>query len=127
MGQWSSENTGGKWTGGATGPAVGATFKGSNRNGWRRWNTKVTVLDSQPGRSFSFRSSLMGIPIAVWSYDIAPTETGCTLTESWVDERPGWFKPVGTIASGVADRDSHIIDNMTATLDGIAAAAERQR
>ena len=36
MGEWSPENTGGKWVRGATGPAVGARFVGSNRNGKKR-------------------------------------------------------------------------------------------
>ncbi len=33
MGEWSPENEGGDWTGDATGPALGATFSGKNRNG----------------------------------------------------------------------------------------------
>ena len=36
MGEWSPESTGGRWTRGATGPATGARFVGSNRNGWVR-------------------------------------------------------------------------------------------
>ncbi|MFN2524390.1 MAG: SRPBCC family protein, partial [Mycobacteriales bacterium] len=31
MGRLSPENTGGRWSGGATGPAVGARFRGANR------------------------------------------------------------------------------------------------
>jgi len=36
-GEWSPEATGGAWIDGATGPAVGARFKGTNRGGpiWR--------------------------------------------------------------------------------------------
>ena len=33
MGEWSPENTGGKWVNGAAGPVVGARFKGSNKSG----------------------------------------------------------------------------------------------
>ena len=43
MGEWSPENCGGKWVKGATGPVVGARFRGHNRKGWRRWTTLVTV------------------------------------------------------------------------------------
>jgi uncharacterized protein YndB with AHSA1/START domain len=32
MGEWSPENQGGQWVKGATGPAVGAQFKGRNSN-----------------------------------------------------------------------------------------------
>lgn len=35
MGDWSPETTTAVWTGGATGPAVGAKFRGSNRHGKR--------------------------------------------------------------------------------------------
>lgn len=33
MGEFSPENTGGSWIGGATGAAVGARFEGTNSNG----------------------------------------------------------------------------------------------
>ena len=41
---------GGRWLGGATGPALGARFHGSNRRGWRRWSTRVVVTACEPGR-----------------------------------------------------------------------------
>jgi hypothetical protein len=34
--------------------APGAVFKGTNRNGWRRWTTTCTVTDAEPGRRFAF-------------------------------------------------------------------------
>jgi hypothetical protein len=33
MGEWSPENAGGKWVKGATGPAKGARFRGTNKRG----------------------------------------------------------------------------------------------
>ena len=39
MGEWSPETTSAEWIDGATGPAVGARFKGRNRNGVARWST----------------------------------------------------------------------------------------
>ena len=54
MGEWSPENAGGTWTKGATGPALGAVFKGTNKNGFRRWSTSVTVVAYEPGRVFEF-------------------------------------------------------------------------
>ncbi|MEY3619020.1 MAG: hypothetical protein RL726_1718, partial [Actinomycetota bacterium] len=41
MGEWSPENKGGEWIKGATGPAVGASFKGRNSNGKKSWSTTV--------------------------------------------------------------------------------------
>ena len=49
MGEWSPENAGGKWVKGATGPALGAVFEGTNKNGFRRWSTMVTVIACEPG------------------------------------------------------------------------------
>ena len=39
MGDLSPECTGGHWLDGATGPAVGARFKGTNKRGPIRWST----------------------------------------------------------------------------------------
>src|SRR6202021_1396406 len=39
MGEWSPENAGGKWVKGATGPALGAVFEGTNKHGFRPWAT----------------------------------------------------------------------------------------
>jgi hypothetical protein len=40
MGEWSPETTKCEWIDGATGPAAGARFKGSNKRGFVRWSTK---------------------------------------------------------------------------------------
>lgn len=38
MGEWSPENQGGAWQGGATGAAIGARFLGNNVNGTKKWS-----------------------------------------------------------------------------------------
>lgn len=123
MGEWSNENVGGTWTAGATGPAPGARFTGSNRNGLRRWQTSVTVVDAIPGERFAFDVSVLGIPISRWEYAFEPTDHGCRVTESWTDRRPGYFKPIARIATGVADRAEHTRAGMALTLERLAAAA----
>jgi hypothetical protein len=60
----------------------------------------------------------------MWSYDLEPTSTGCVVTESCTDIRPGFFKPVARLATGVADRATHNRAGMVVTLDRLAAAAE---
>ena len=62
MGEWSPENVGGRWLGGATGPVVGARFRGSNRRGWRRWSTTCTVVAADPGHTFAFDVQVFRIP-----------------------------------------------------------------
>lgn len=125
MGALSPENTGGKWIGGATGPAVGARFKGTNKNGGRSWTTNVQVTRCEPGKAFSFAVSSFGIPVANWSYDVSATDNGCTVTETWEDRRPGWFVKVGGVATGVKDREDATGKNLEATLSAVKAAAER--
>lgn len=124
MGRFSTENVGGSWRGGATGPAVGARFTGRNRAGARRWSTQVRVTRCEPGRAFAFDVGSFGLAVARWSYDLEPTAVGCRLTESWEDRR-GWLvTTVGGLLTGVADRESHTADNLESTLAAVKAAAE---
>jgi uncharacterized protein YndB with AHSA1/START domain len=124
MGEWSPENEGGSWMHGATGPAPGVKFRGANRNGTKSWKTVATVVDADPGRRFSFRVTAMGVPVALWAYDLEPTDDGCTVTESWTDLRPGFFKPLANRATGVSDRAVHNRETMERTLVNLATAAE---
>lgn len=125
MGTWSPENTGGKWIGGATGPAVGAKFKGTNKSGWRRWSTNVQVIEATPGTRFAFHVTVSGVPIADWAYDFAADGATTTVTESWVDRRPGWMDKLSGVAMGVPDREEHNRKNMEATLAALKQAAEK--
>ena len=126
MGELSDENVGGRWVGGATGPAVGARFKGRNRNGARRWSTSVKVTRCEPGRHFAFAVSYLGIPVSEWSYDLQPTPSGCRVTEGWTDRRPGWFKKPGGIATGVPDRGEATVGTaIEHTLAAVKQKAER--
>ena len=67
MGEWSPENTGGQWVKGATGPGLGARFKGTNANGKRNWSTNIVVTECEQGRRFSFDVSSFGFAVATWS------------------------------------------------------------
>ena len=122
MGEWSPENKGGKWVKGATGPELGAVFKGSNKNGIRRWSTTVTVVASEPGKVFEFAVTSGPLAVVRWRYEFEDTDTGCRVTESWLDERKPWFtaiaRVVGDHGAGNAERQ------MTATLANLANAAE---
>jgi len=124
MGALSPENTGGRWLGGATGPAVGARFRGTNRNGWRRWSTTVRVEAAEPGRRFAFLVTSVGLPVARWSYDLEPVEGGVTVTESWEDRRRGWFKTPAGLLTGVLDREAATARSIEHTLAALKAAAE---
>jgi uncharacterized protein YndB with AHSA1/START domain len=124
MGEWSPENVGGTWLGGATGPNPGAKFRGTNRSGKKKWNTVCAVVDADPGRRFSFRVTAAGLKIAEWSYAFEPTAAGCQVTETWVDQRGRIAKTLGKPVSGVGDRASHNRAGMEQTLERLAAVAE---
>ncbi len=122
MGEWSPENEGGKWVKGTTGPALGAVFRGTNRNGIRRWSTTVTVTGFEPGRLFELAVTTGPLEVAHWRYEFEPTESGCRVTESWEDRRKPWF---AFVARAMGDHSSdHAEKEMTQTLANLAAAVE---
>lgn len=124
MGEWSPENTGGTWAKGATGPAVGARFTGTNTNGKKHWSTQVKVTTCEPGQAFGFGVTAAGFSVASWDYAIEPDGSGCVVTETWTDTR-GWLaKKLGGLASGVTDRESFTRGSIETTLERLAAAAE---
>jgi hypothetical protein len=127
MGEWSPENTGGRWVGGATGPAPGARFRGTNRNGRRRWATVVTVTEATPPTRFAFRLLVGRKPVVEWAYDIRPTDGGCELTETWTCWEGPLLLALGWIFSGVRDRAAHTKTMIEKTLAGVKRTAEAGR
>jgi uncharacterized protein YndB with AHSA1/START domain len=124
MGEWSPETEGAEWLGDASGPAPGAKFRGSNRNGKKQWKTVATVVDAEPGRRFSFRVAAGPMKVAEWGYTFEPTAAGCRVTETWTDQRGRIATTLGKPVSGVADRVAHNQAGMVQTLERLAAAAE---
>jgi len=122
MGELSPENVGGRWIGGASGPTVGARFRGVNRNGEREWWTRVRVVACEPGRWFMFDvRSAFGMRVSRWAYEITPTEDGCRLTEHWY--RVGnWFvrRYLGPLVTGQPDRPGFNALSIEHTLDQVA-------
>lgn len=102
----------------------GAVFVGRNRNGWHRWSTVCTVTAAEAGRVFAFDVQRFGIPVAHWRYDVADTPSGCRVTESTWDRRPGWFKKTAGLVTGVGDRETANARNIAATLRRLKARAE---
>lgn len=124
MGRISPENTGGKWIGGASGPTVGAKFRGSNKSGWRRWSTTVQVTEADPGKRFAFHVSFAGVPIADWAYEFEGSEAETTVREIWDDRRPGWMDKLSGVVMGVPDRLGHNEANMAKTLASLKQVGE---
>lgn len=124
MGEWSPENTSCRWVGGATGPAVGAQFRGANRRGWRRWSTTCTVVAADPGRTFSFEVDYGPMPVARWTYTFAADGDGSRVTEAWDDRRPWWMRRLAPVVMGVSDHAAHNRSTMRTTLARLRKAAE---
>ena len=125
MGEWSPECHRVEWQRGATQPAVGASFKGHNRIGWRRWWTIGTITAFEPEREIAWDVHFAGVPVAHWSYRIDPSgDGGCTVTESFDDRRAQPLRLLGPVARGVRDYNAHNRAGMEATLARLKTAAE---
>lgn len=124
MGDYSPENTGGRWVRGG-GPVTGAVFRGTNRREYaRRWVTWAYVTQADPGRVFEFRVGAGPVTTAVWSFRIEPTERGCRLTETWQDRRSPLVAKLGDFLSGEPDRAGYTVRSIDQTLAALKAAAE---
>jgi len=126
MGEWSPMNVGGKWLGGATSATVGAKFKGKNKNGRHVWSGPVTITEAQPPSRLSFTVGIGPVKGATWSYDIAPTATGCTVTETWTDTRSAMLRmgAVTKLVTGNADLGAYAQTSIDTTLANLKKAAE---
>ena len=125
MCEFSPENSHCEWIGGAKEAVVGAKFRGTNENGKKKWKTVATVVDAQPGRSFAFEVKAGPLGVARWEYRFEPTDGGCRVTETWIDQRGFVVRTLGGPVSGVADRAAHNRSGMETTLERLAAAAEK--
>ncbi len=102
----------------------GAVFTGHNENNGRRWSTKCTVTDAEPGCVFAFDVRHSVMPIARWQYDIVAVDGGCRVTESTWDRRPGWFRKLAGKATGVTDRVAANTEHIQLTLQRLKQRAE---
>jgi hypothetical protein len=124
MGELSPECTGGHWLGEASGPAVGARFKGTNKRGWVRWSTTNEVVVAEPGREFTFDTKQSGTR---WSFRMEPDGDGTLVTESrapWRD-RPLGAKVASTLLLGGQDEhEEEMRQGLRATLERLKAVVE---
>ena len=128
MGEWSPECRSCQWVGGATGPAVGARFKGSNRRGIARWSTTPRVVVADPGREFAFVVNHLGRGMTKWSYRFEPSsEHTTTVTESFelLRDLPWYFRVADRRLMHIDDRKADLEAGMQETLERLKAAVER--
>ena len=119
------------WIDGATGPAAGARFRGTNRHpAIGEWQTTSVLVEHEPERVFAWAIGDAAEPSASWRFELEPAGDGTLLRHSCVFG-PG---PSGLSAAieQRPDKEERIIErrceehraNMQRVLDGIKALAE---
>ena len=124
MGRWSPECTRCSWVGGATGPTVGARFRGWNKRGLVRWFTTNEVVVADPGREFAFETKQSGTR---WGYRFEPDGDGTLVTEyrrPWRDRPKLAAAFTKLLLGGEQEHEDELRDGMRATLERVKAAAE---
>ncbi|MCV7279022.1 SRPBCC family protein [Mycolicibacterium flavescens] len=124
-GKYSPEVMEAEWLGGATGPALGARFRGHvkrNEIGPVYWTT-CEVTACEPGREFGFAVLLGDKPVNNWHYRLTPTADGGTeVTESF-RLNDSLLMKVFAVLGGQLRRRRNLRD-MRKTLERIKAVVE---
>lgn len=124
IGEFSPETFEAEWTHGATGPVVGARFKGHvKRNGvgpvyW----TPCTVTKAVENEVFEFAVGLDGNALNTWGYRMQAENGGTSVTE-YFRLTPAWFMRgywlvLGRLRGKTNER------GMRTTLEGMKAVVE---
>ena len=124
IGRFCPETFEAQWLDGATGPALGARFKGHvkrNGRGPVYWTT-CEVVACEPGREFGFAVLTGGRALNTWRYRLEPAGDGTDVTESFeLADTPAlrlYWRLLGW-ARGRTNRDG-----MRATLERVKAEVE---
>ncbi len=124
IGRYSPETFEGEWLEGATGPAVGAKFRGHvkrNGKGPTYWTT-CTVLECEPGREFAFGVGPSDKPLNVWRYRLEPAGDGTDVTESFALTPTPWLRLYWALLGWARGRTN--CSDMQTTLERIKAEVE---
>jgi len=126
MGDYSPEVVEAEWLDGATGPAVGARYRGHvrrNENWPVLYWTTCEITESVPGQVFEFAVIIGGRPVNVWRYEFVATADGGTdVTESF-DLGDNAFTRIWRPLGGFL-RERRNERDMLRTLQKLKAAAE---
>jgi Polyketide cyclase / dehydrase and lipid transport len=129
--RYSSEFQGGAWLGGASSPALGAQFRGTNHHPARgSWETVSTICDFEPERVLGWAVGDPKYPAALWRFTLIP-DGGRTRVTQWMQIGPG-ESGISELIAQMPDKESKILRrrlaehhrNMAATLSGLRDLAE---
>ena len=127
MGEYSPEVVEAEWLGGATGPAVGARYRGHvrrNENMPFLYWTVCEITECVPGEVFEFVVVLRERPVNRWRYEFKAAPGGGTdVTESF-DLGDNLFTKIWRPLGGIL-RERRNERDMRTTLEWVKAVAER--
>jgi len=124
IGRYSPETFEAEWLDGATGPAVGAKFRGHvkrNGRGPIYWTT-CAVSACVPGREFAFGVGPVDEPLNVWRYELTPAGDGTDVTESFALADTALLRLYWALLGRARGRTNR--NGMRATLERIKAELE---
>jgi uncharacterized protein YndB with AHSA1/START domain len=124
IGRYSPETFEAEWLEGATGPAVGAKFRGHvKRNGIgpTYWTT-CTVRECVPGRAFTFGVGPSDKPLSIWGYHLEPNGDGTDVTESFDLTPTALLRFYWTVLGWARGRTNR--NDMRTTLERVKAEVE---
>jgi hypothetical protein len=121
MGRRSPENTGGEWLN-ASGPVLGARFRGTNARNGSTWSTTARLTTFDPPRSLVFEVTYRGFRVSRWEFVVEQTSDGCRVTEKWRDRR-NYFLRRSTESDGF-DRSQYTKTSIRATLEALKRELE---
>ena len=127
VGEWSPETERAEWLDRATGPAVGARFKGYNRRGRTRWSTVCEVIEADPGRTFAYAVGGAARPETIWRYRFERAGDGVEVTETFelVKRLRFLSRLVTRVTIGVKDREADVEAGIRLTLGRLKQVAEQ--
>lgn len=110
-----------------TGPRVGAVIEGRNQRGDVSWTTESFVTRCEPPTILEWATGDRATPTATWTFTLVADGESTTVTHSVVLHAD--VPPLGVAVANDPDhaheiverRMTHLLTNMQANVDGIAA------
>ena len=130
--RFSSEFQGAEWLEGATEPALGARFRGTNEHPVvGSWQVECTIVEYEPVRVIGWVVEDPADPAARWRFSLEPVDGGTRLTQ-WCQIGPG-RSGLSPAIERMPDREHDIVErrlaehsaNMQKNLDGLADLVEQ--
>ncbi|MFN3256821.1 MAG: SRPBCC family protein [Ilumatobacter sp.] len=129
--KFSTEFQGAEWLDGATEPALGARFRGSNEHpAVGSWQVECTIVEYEPERAVGWAVQDPDDPAARWRFTLEAVDGGTRVTQ-WCQLGPGRSGLTPAIKR-LPEREHDIIErrlgehaaNMERNLDGLAGLVE---